>query len=92
MRASRQNIDRRVTKVADELCPTDIELKDLQMEMERESKFNPISSSLNIIKKAEEKGKRLQEPIDATIARYKALLARDQPAPVFFSQPAISPY
>ena len=85
MRASRQTIERRVTKVADELCPTEGELKDLQMEMERESRFNPTSSSLSIIKKAEEKGKRLQEPIDATIARYKELLVRERAAPVFIS-------
>ena len=45
--------------MSDQLKPTEAEIKILNTEIERESKFNPISNSLTIIAKAEEKGKRL---------------------------------
>ena len=76
--ASRVSIQKQVTKVEDELFPTDEEIKDIWIDLDRESKFNPVSSNLKIIRKAEELGKRLQEPIDASIARYNLLLEKDK--------------
>ena len=78
----------------DELFPTTEELKDIWMEVERESKFNPVSSNLKIIRKAEEIGKRLQEPIDASIARYKLLLEKDKSKKLlpYVTKPIRGPY
>ena len=65
---SKLKIEKRVKLVSNELKPTEAELKILNSEIERDSKFNPISSSLAIIARAElSEGPRLQKPIDATV-------------------------
>lgn len=69
-------------------------MKSLHTEIERETKFNPISSSLTIISRAEQKGKRHQDAIDETVARYNELIEREKKRDqVYESKPLkISPY
>ena len=71
-------IKKRVESVTNQLKPTEAELKILNTEIERETKFNPISSSLAIIARAElSEGPRLQKPIDATVQRYNKLIEKE---------------
>ena len=67
---SRKIIQKRVAREVDQLKPSEAEIKVVHTEIERESRFNPVNSSLAIIARAEKLGERLQIPIDASIARY----------------------